>query len=84
LIQEVFLETDWDDVQQARAARDTRTSELQAEGLTSSALTCCVLPMGDAFSWRPSRLNRLSGSDHLPGPVRRHGDPGRKSADSPR
>lgn len=34
MIQEVFLETDWDDVQQARAARDARASELQAEGLT--------------------------------------------------
>jgi hypothetical protein len=36
LIQEVFLETDWDEVSQARAARDERAAQLQAQGFTCS------------------------------------------------
>jgi hypothetical protein len=32
-IQETFLETDWDDEETARAARDARAEELQAQGL---------------------------------------------------
>jgi len=39
LIQEVFLETDWEEASQARAARDERASQLQAEGLTCSCST---------------------------------------------
>lgn len=32
-IQETFLETDWDDEEAARQARDDRADQLQAEGL---------------------------------------------------
>jgi hypothetical protein len=39
LIQEVFLETDWEEASSARAARDERASQLQAEGLTCSCST---------------------------------------------
>jgi hypothetical protein len=39
LIQEVFLESDWEEASQARAARDERASQLQAEGLTCSCST---------------------------------------------
>jgi hypothetical protein len=35
-IQETFLETDWDDEASARAARDARATELQAQGLVCS------------------------------------------------
>lgn len=36
LLQEVFLESDWEDVAQARAARDQRANQLQAQGLICS------------------------------------------------
>ena len=39
MIQEVFLETDWDEAAQARAARDERASQLQAKGLNCSCST---------------------------------------------
>ena len=39
LIQEVFLETDWEEAAQARAARDERASQLQSEGLHCSCST---------------------------------------------
>jgi RES domain-containing protein len=39
LIQEVFLETDWDEAAQALAARDERASQLEAEGMTCSCTT---------------------------------------------
>lgn len=38
-IQEIFLETDWDDADQARAARDQRAAQLQAEGHICSCTT---------------------------------------------
>jgi hypothetical protein len=39
LIQEIFLETDWDDVEQARATRDERANQLRAEGYTCTCIT---------------------------------------------
>lgn len=39
MIQEVFLETDWDEAAQARAARDERAAQLEAEGMTCSCAT---------------------------------------------
>lgn len=39
LIQEVFLETDWDEVPQARAARDQRAAQLQAQGFVCACST---------------------------------------------
>jgi hypothetical protein len=68
LIQEVFLETDWDEAAQARAARDQRASQLQAEGLNCSCSTLyritdgrCVFlveaqtPEDEAAERQPSR-----------------------------
>jgi hypothetical protein len=39
VIQETFLETDWEDAAQARAARDQRVDELQAQGLVCTCET---------------------------------------------
>lgn len=39
LIQEVFVETDWEETHQARAARDERAAQLQAQGLMCSCTT---------------------------------------------
>jgi hypothetical protein len=39
LIQEIFLETDWEDVEQAQAACDERASQLRAEGHTCTCTT---------------------------------------------
>ncbi|HSM81765.1 MAG TPA: hypothetical protein VLS96_08765 [Nodosilinea sp.] len=39
LVQEIFLETDWEDAEQAQAACHQRASELQAEGHTCTCLT---------------------------------------------
>lgn len=39
MIQEVFLESDWEEAAQARAARDERATQLQAKGLNCSCIT---------------------------------------------
>lgn len=39
LIQETFLETDWEEAEQARAARDQRAAQLEAQGLVCSCST---------------------------------------------
>ena len=39
LIQEVFLEVDWDDATEARTARDERAAQLRAEGFTCTCAT---------------------------------------------
>jgi hypothetical protein len=39
LIQEIFLETDWDDAEQAWLACQERANQLKAEGHTCSCLT---------------------------------------------
>ncbi len=39
LIQEIFLETDWEDVEQAQAACDERAAELVAEGHNCTCTT---------------------------------------------
>ncbi|PSN17590.1 hypothetical protein C7271_16930 [filamentous cyanobacterium CCP5] len=39
LIQETFLETDWEEAEQAREARDQRAAQLEAQGLICSCST---------------------------------------------
>ncbi|MBD2106384.1 MULTISPECIES: hypothetical protein [unclassified Nodosilinea] len=39
LIQEIFLETDWEEVEQAQAACDLRAAQLKAEGHTCTCTT---------------------------------------------
>ncbi|WP_035986028.1 hypothetical protein [Leptolyngbya sp. KIOST-1] len=39
LIQEIFLESDWDEVEQAQAACDERATRLRAEGHTCTCTT---------------------------------------------
>jgi len=46
LIQEVFLETDWEEASSARAARDERASQLQTEGLNCSCSTLYLITDG--------------------------------------
>jgi hypothetical protein len=38
-IQEVFLEKDWEDLREARSARDQRVAELQAQGFICNCET---------------------------------------------
>ncbi|MFQ4138831.1 hypothetical protein PGN35_021205 [Nodosilinea sp. PGN35] len=39
LIQEIFLETDWEEVEQAQAACDERANQLRGEGHTCTCTT---------------------------------------------
>ncbi|HEY9737387.1 MAG TPA: hypothetical protein V6D06_13935 [Trichocoleus sp.] len=39
VIQETFVETDWEEPQQARSARDERAAQLQAQGWLCQCLT---------------------------------------------
>ncbi|PSR16014.1 hypothetical protein C8255_20040 [filamentous cyanobacterium CCP3] len=39
MIQEIFLESDWEEVEQAQAACDERASQLRAEGHTCTCTT---------------------------------------------
>jgi hypothetical protein len=86
LIQEVFLESDWEEAAQARAARDERANQLQAKGLNCSCSTLYRITDGrkvflvEAQTPEDEESERQS-SKRSPSPRRSRKDKGSKKVD---
>lgn len=80
VIQEIFLETDWDDINQARTARDQRAAQLQAQGLVCSYETLYRIHDGHrVFLLEAKPPESIESADHPP--KRRIGTPRPKLGD---
>lgn len=66
MIQEVFLESDWENPEQARATRDARAAQLQAQGLTCSCSTLYRATDGCRVFTLKAQTPETQGVEHKP------------------